>query len=182
MLWLWILINMTDEREISFEVLGAPVPEGSLHGIPIRGKNGKTSVNLIHNNDKELKKYRKTIANVADEFHDIMYTENTDMGYEISIIFYIQRPESTKRPLPTVRGTGDLDKLVRAVLDAVTANDKYSIKGLFKDDSQVIRIKATKYYTEAENPEPKTKITLRKVLLPSKMVKDDTGLLFDDDI
>ena len=163
------------EREVEFSVEGTPVPQGS-----VRAFGG----HIVHNKDKELRKYRKSIAKVADDFHDMMYTEDKNMGYEISLIFYVEKGLNVKRPLPTVKGKnmGDLDKFTRSVLDALTENPKEKIKGLWMDDCQVVRIKATKYYIDNKHPKPITYIKVRKVLLASSFKSDGVATTFDDDL
>lgn len=171
--------------DVEFIVMGDPVPEGSVRGIPYQRKdNGRTGVNIIHNKSKELQEYRKKISTVADVFHDDMYSDNKDMGYEITMVFYIQKAETAKRPFPTVKakGHGDIDKFTRSVLDALTANEKLKTKGVWADDSQVVRIKSTKYYTDAKHPHPMTFIKIRKVLLPNSMKVDESSFVLDDDV
>ena len=53
------------------------------------------------------------------------------------MIFTMARPRTVSRPEPSV--APDLDKLVRAVLDGLTAI-------AYRDDGQVVRITATKQY------------------------------------
>lgn len=60
-----------------------------------------------------------------------------DGPVSMQLTFRLTAPKSVRREHPTVRP--DLDKLVRAVLDALT--------GLaYKDDSQVVSIQASKTY------------------------------------
>ncbi len=156
-------------NEVTFTVIGEAVPEGSMHGIPIR-RGKKMGVNLVHNNDKDLKKYRKAVADVADKFHDELFTDNKDMPYAVSIVFFLPKGKTVKRKYPTVRGTGDIDKIVRAVLDALTENiEKYKIKGVMSDDAAVIRIKATKFYVNTQYAQPQTIIRIKRVLLSTEV-------------
>lgn len=171
-------------NDITFTVIGTPITEGSMMGIPFRRKGGKMGVNLIHTKDKQLKGYRKSIANVADDYHDLIYSDNKDMAYAVTIIFYMEKGKSVKRQFPTVKGKGsaDIDKLTRSCLDALTKNEKYKIKGLFMDDVQVIRIKATKYYVDAKHPVPQTIITVKRVLLSAEYTDLDEASIIDDDL
>ena len=57
----------------------------------------------------------------------------------MEIIFTMLRPKTVTRPEPSV--APDLDKLIRGVLDALTAV-------VYRDDSQVTRITAQKVYGE----------------------------------
>lgn len=160
------------EREVTFCVVHPPVTQGSM----CVGRGG----HMYHQNDKKLKAYRTALAKKADEYHDIIYSTNGDMGFEVTIVFYLERPKSVKRPLPTRKF--DVDKLTRAVLDALTSNERYKIKGLWPDDCQVIRIKSTKYYTDDEHPEPCTIVTVRRVLRPKAFAVDESADSLDEDI
>ena len=64
---------------------------------------------------------------------------------EIRASFYMPRPKSVKRAEPTVKP--DLDKLQRALLDALTSI-------VYRDDAQVVEIRASKHYVNAEVPQP----------------------------
>lgn len=167
------------ELEVEFFVVCPPIPEGSM----CVGRGG----HMYHQNAKDLKTYRKALAKVADTYHKDIFSENNEMGYEVTIIFYLEKPASVKRPFPTVRGTGDLDKLTRAVLDALTRtvdkkSKKVTVEGLWADDAQVVRIKATKYYCDKEHPQESTFVKVRRVLRPLAMLDDEAGKSLDNDI
>ena len=57
--------------------------------------------------------------------------------------FLLPRPKTVVRQRPIGRFEGDLDKHVRSILDAATGI-------IYKDDSQVAEIHATKHYTDGE--------------------------------
>ena len=58
--------------------------------------------------------------------------------------FLLPRPKTVVRQRPTGRFDGDIDKHVRSVLDALTGI-------AYKDDSQVVEVSASKYYTDSES-------------------------------
>lgn len=62
-----------------------------------------------------------------------------DVPVSVRITFLMPRPKTVKRHMPTV--PPDVDKLCRAVLDALTD------AGVWVDDSQVVDLGATKIYT-----------------------------------
>lgn len=168
-------------NEVTITVMGEPITEGSMHGIPFHKKGKQMGCNIVHNNDVELKAYRKAIANIADKYHDELFTDNKDMPYAVSMVFFIPKGKSVKRKYPTVRGTKDLDKVCRAVLDALTQNiEKYRIKGVMSDDAAVIHIKATKFYVNAQYPEPQTIIRIKRVLLSSEFSDIEECLNIED--
>jgi len=72
---------------------------------------------------------------------------------EINVIFHMQRPKTVTRKEPFKRP--DIDKLARAVLDALTGV-------AYEDDEQVVKLVASKEYTD--NPGVTIKIVDRQKL------------------
>ena len=70
----------------------------------------------------------------------------------VELCFYLPRGKTVRRALPAVKP--DLDKLVRAVLDALTGY-------CYKDDGQAVGVLASKQY--AVDEDPGVHITLSKV-------------------
>lgn len=96
----------------------------------------------------------KTLAN-PDDWHNRvpqvlalkarrLLTSPLDGPIELIADFHIAKPKTTKfGDAPTGHGTGDLDKLLRALGDAVTTS------GIITDDSRITRIIAEKIYATA---------------------------------
>lgn len=77
-----------------------------------------------------------------------------DVPVQAEIEFTFPRPLAAKNRLyPHLRSVGDIDKLVRAVLDALQPTILY-------DDSLVVRLTATKDY-ESDGKPPGARITIR---------------------
>lgn len=122
--------------EIELRILGLPAPQGSKKVIHGR---------LIEASGQKLKTWRKQIAEACQ----------TNAGNEIvlgpvgiEVEFYLPRPASvrqSKRPLPIV--PPDLDKLLRGLLDGIGQSGV-----VWGDDSQVVRISATKKYADEADP------------------------------
>jgi crossover junction endodeoxyribonuclease RusA len=112
---------------ISFSVKGTPIQQGSMKFI-------RPGV-MIHSRAVELTTWRADIAQAAKTAGCKPITD----PIEITMKFRIKRPKSVKRNYPTV--APDLDKYVRAVNDGLTGV-------AFVDDSQVIKILATKEYAD----------------------------------
>ena len=125
---------------IEFAVRGFPVPQGSTRAFVIKGRAHTTSDN------PNLREWRELVRKVAqDHAPPALWTSPVSARLE----FRLMRPAS----IPTHRGRGkkrhpvkylptkkpDLDKLVRAVFDALTGI-------VWKDDSQVIEVLASKAY------------------------------------
>jgi Holliday junction resolvase RusA-like endonuclease len=109
---------------ISFRVDGIPVPQGSM-----RVFNG----HVVHNKGAELAVWRSAIAIEAKRAGC-----TPEPGpVKLDLLFVMLKPKTVKRDFPTV--APDLDKLIRAALDAMTAI-------AYIDDGQVIEITANKVY------------------------------------
>ena len=145
------------------------IPAKELQWGPTSNKS------LTHQNAKGINKIRKDFRTEMEELHDMFYTENKDIAFYIDVTYYVYKGKSVKRPFPTVRGTGDIDKLLRCSLDAMTYDEKKNKVGLFSDDSAVIGVSMWKLYTNEENPESKTVVKLVKILLPDfvKLKQDE---------
>lgn len=110
----------------TFRVYGEPVPQGSLKVIHGR---------VMHINGKKLREWRGKIQAAALQNGQSIL----DGPVTVNCVFYVRRPKTVTRNEPSVRP--DLDKLIRAVLDALTGV-------AFVDDSQVVEIHASKHYGE----------------------------------
>lgn len=109
---------------IEFRVEGQPVPQGSMKVI-----NG----HVIHSQGSALAHWRSAIALSARKAGAFP----TRDAITIAMTFTMVKPRTVKRKYPTV--PPDLDKLIRAVLDGLTAI-------AYVDDSQVMEIYAKKIY------------------------------------
>jgi Holliday junction resolvase RusA-like endonuclease len=110
---------------------GSPVPQGSFRHV---GKGRIISANPKLNN------WRQTIADqIAQQTHHRLI----DAPVTVQLLFTLERPKSVSRALPTVKP--DLDKLVRAALDAISL-ERYC--QILKDDSCVVNIRAGKRYAD----------------------------------
>jgi Holliday junction resolvase RusA-like endonuclease len=120
--------------EVSFSITGDPASQGS-HAI----MNGR----IVQVNSKKHKAWRTAIVNevIASLPAD---WEPIDGPCELIVMFYLPKPVSVKRSSPSV--APDLDKLVRAVGDAL------AIAGVYTDDSRITRISARKLYAQGIEP------------------------------
>ena len=113
-----------------FFIKGVPKPKGSVHayarGVAVHTKTSKEWEQIINFN--LLQNVRTgPIFNEGPVF--------------VELDFYLPKPKSARRKSPYVYP--DLDKLVRAILDAMTGI-------IFKDDSQVTEIRTRKLYADNE--------------------------------
>lgn len=123
--------------EITFDVLGRPAPQGSKRSV-----GGGRFIEA----SKFLPTWRTDLKIAATEAAASNEWTVVDGPVELEVIFYLDRPSSiskTARPYPVV--PPDLDKLVRAVGDALTGV-------IYRDDSQIIRLLAWKQYADTREP------------------------------
>jgi Holliday junction resolvase RusA-like endonuclease len=114
-------------------VLGTPVGQGRLSAIG-RGR-------VIHSNAKTLLPWRQDIAGrVAQEMGGRPPLEGPVW---LSATFIFTRPKTAGRDRWAPHKRPDLDHLVRALLDGITAG------GGWADDAQVIAISASKMYGDS---------------------------------
>ena len=120
--------------EVSLSVVGDPASQGS-HAI-MQGR-------IVQVNSKKHKAWRNAITQTAlatlpGDWQPI------DEPCELIVNFYMPKPASATRSLPTV--SPDLDKLIRAVGDSLTDS------GVVVDDSRIVRISARKLYAIGIEP------------------------------
>jgi Holliday junction resolvase RusA-like endonuclease len=137
-------------------VPGRPAPQGSKHARPIyRGRGDAKQftgkVAQVDMGGDALKTWRDDLRGQLLEQHGQPATRFGDAAVAVHLEFRIARPKSHYRtgrnthllrdgapPRPT--GKPDIDKLSRAVLDAITS------AGVWHDDAQVVQLQAAKVY------------------------------------
>jgi Holliday junction resolvase RusA-like endonuclease len=128
-----------------FRVFGKPSPQGSK----IPGVNSETGKMFVRDQGGQgLKDWRKNVAQAAELARPggdcTEPTFGAEVPVKVQVLFFIDRPKSAKRPLPSVKP--DLDKYVRAVLDSMKDAKMY------KDDGQVVELVAYKRYATSAEP------------------------------
>lgn len=124
---------------LSFFVPGKPVPQGSKRHV---GKG------VMVESAKDLKPWRESIrwaAMQAGRFGSVGEIRHSDGPISVRLHFTMPRPLSApKRSTPPAVKRPDLDKLIRAVLDALSS------AGTWRDDSQVVEVYASKRIAEID--------------------------------
>lgn len=123
-----------------FTVPGHPVAQGSMTGF-VDKRSGR--VQLKPSNERQLKAWRKLIIDEAQALAE--HHGQLTGPLEVDAEFRFQMPPS--RSPKAIRDLGrwpmevqpDIDKLVRAVLDALT------LSGLIHDDRQIAVVHASKH-------------------------------------
>jgi Holliday junction resolvase RusA-like endonuclease len=129
---LWPTEQGPEPGGVHFRVFGSPAPQGSKKGFV----NPRTMrAVIVDDNKAPLRSWRQDITRTAIEARgQIQFTGPV----LVEALFYLKRPAAhfgvhgLKPNAPSyVMTKPDLDKLLRGLLDAVTAS------GLWRDDSQV---------------------------------------------
>jgi Holliday junction resolvase RusA-like endonuclease len=118
---------------VSFTVRGLPVPQGSSRAFAIGGKARIVSTSA------PLSAWRNAIAVAASRemgTHPVF-----DESLEVNATFLLPRPVSVPkgRVYPSVKP--DIDKLTRALFDALTGV-------VWRDDSRVVQMSISKRYSD----------------------------------
>jgi crossover junction endodeoxyribonuclease RusA len=144
-----------DQRIIVFDVIGKPVTQGSKQYM---GKG-----RMLEVNHDSLRAWRLDIKQAA---YDKMMTEYgpgwfRDGAFSISMVFRFARPQGhygakglrPSAPQYMTTRKGDVDKLSRAVLDALTTT-------IYTDDAQVVSLQADRRYAVKPQELPGVSITV----------------------
>jgi len=138
---------MSDDLQldvIEFFVHGDARPQGSTRAyIPAGWKHA-----IITSTSKGLKEWRRLVADVAQRQAP---QELWEGPIEIELNFGMPRPKSAPKRVVYPITRPDIDKLARAILDALT-------KVIYKDDSQIVGLFVTKDYST-----PGVKVVLSKL-------------------
>jgi len=131
-------VNGPRGRSVRFVVRGLPRPQGSLSAW---GERGSGRVRVVHAGGIPFKRWRSAVSTAA-----LMACVDSPMfkrGVVVVLEFRIPRPA---RNTDTDCHDGpDIDKLARAVLDAMSGV-------VYEDDRQVGTLHASKAYANTDNP------------------------------
>lgn len=133
-------------RQLTFRAFGVPVTQGSMNAY----RRGDRVV-MTHSRSRELTAWRADVAEAAYVAASLGgWPMGTTEYLGLSLRFLFRRPASHIGQRVSVRASHraampgpDLDKLTRAVLDALTGV-------LYDDDRRVVVIHARKCWTEGE--------------------------------
>ena len=120
---------------IEFTVYGIPEAQGSTRAFIPKGWGRP----VVTSTNKKVKPWRQEIARTAAEAPGMKCFLRKDGGVSVSLSFLLPRPESLAKKYTVANKRPDIDKLVRAVLDALTGI-------AYEDDSQVVKLDVSKAY------------------------------------
>lgn len=132
---------------LSLFVSGRARTKGSLDGDAVRdGAGNLTGRVYLHDKPHSARWRREIVAAVARqrgiELRRIRDAERmTQSAVQVRLMFWFNKPKSNTDYAPTTITIGDIDKLTRNVLDALTDARVYL------DDSDVVEVTALKAWT-----------------------------------
>lgn len=139
-------------------VPGLPRAQGSLKHV---GKG-----RMVHS--AGLIKWRDTITRTLQQWTGTYFGawEPLDGPVEVRAVFYLPRPKTVKRQLPTA--SPDVDKLARGLLDSLAPKkNRLPAEGAFLlDDSRVVDLRVSKRYVhdfDGDGAEPGVRIKVRRI-------------------
>lgn len=130
----------------TFWVAGLPVPQGSSRAFVVAGRARITSTS-----GHRLQDWRQAIASEAR----FAFNELIAGPVLVRAEFFVPRPASRRKADLHPDRRPDLDKLARAVLDALTGV-------AVADDAQVVQLVASKAYA-APTGQPGVRVTVEEV-------------------
>jgi len=152
---------VTGPVSISFFVPGIPVSQGSKRAFVIRDKSGRHRP-VLTESAKGLPQWRATVA-LAGRQALMKGNEGATVGWWakkallVRLAFYLPRPASLPKKVQDAVKRPDLDKLTRAVLDALTGI-------VWVDDSQITRLELAKDY--AHTPHHNVEVGVAVIVTP----------------
>lgn len=132
-------------RSLEVWVTGVPAAQGSKRHVG----NGR-----MIEQSKRVKPWREAVAYTA-------LRQRSKIGGPLTgplmldALFVLPRPRTSTRTWPNIRP--DLDKYLRAVMDALTT------AGVWGDDGQVVAISAAKKYPNTVTPHAGVRLIIREV-------------------
>lgn len=129
----------------SFFVPGEPITEGSTRAFA----SGQRVV-VTHDRGPELGQWRLKVAHAAEAAAEAAYWEvGYDGPVEVWTEFRLPRPKSAPKSRKHAQMRPDLDKLQRAIGDALAP---YKRLGILRDDSRIVVWHAVKRYADDAHP------------------------------
>ena len=115
---------------VSFQVHGTPAPQGSK----TRTRYG------MFESSKRVKPWREAVTNAASKETPL------EPPYDVKVFFFIQPPKKTTAAYPVAPNIGDIDKMLRATYDGLTAS------GIITDDRHIVAGEQSKEWAGVDGP------------------------------
>ena len=119
---------------ITFTAYGTPIPQGSTKAFMRPGMKFP----IVTADNAKTKPWRQAIVDACRSL--LAGRQPLEGPVEVRVVFYLPRPKSAPKRITEPSKKPDLDKLARALGDAMTT------AGVWRDDAQVISTLARKAF------------------------------------
>jgi len=145
---------------LAFTVWGEAQPQGSAKAFVPKG----WSRPIITSDNADLKSWRQLVAEAANRALGNRPTSELFLeGVRLTIAFYLPRPKSLPKRQTAHTKKPDIDKLVRAICDALS-------QLVFRDDSQVCELVTAKHYAaEGQPPHVEVRVEATAAIEPIRV-------------
>lgn len=150
---------------LEFTVVAEPIPKGSTKAFVPKG----WARPIITNANPRTKAWQALVAEAASRALQLLPTLEravTPDAVRVDVVFYLPRPKSLPKKTLAHLKAPDVDKLARAILDALT-------HVCWRDDSQVVGLFVSKAYADVnDSPRAWIRVTSVAGLAPIVLPKD----------
>lgn len=134
----------SERRVVTLRIVGKPEPKGSARAfVPLSWAReavaaGRQPRAVVTSDNPHAASWQSLIRGCAQT----LYEPPFGGPVQVAVVFRLPRPKSLPRKVthPVAARSGDIDKLARSVLDALTGV-------LFADDAAVVDLRARKVFT-----------------------------------
>jgi Holliday junction resolvase RusA-like endonuclease len=158
---------VSGDLPLVFTVTAVPKPQGSKRAFVVKAKgDGKARAVVVDSDKEPLRAFREAVRATAVE----QGAEQLTGPVRVVLAFALPKPKSAERGprrWPIGKNAGDVDKLTRAVLDALT--DAH----VWGDDGQVVELKVRKDYPGTREAGYQTAPGVRVLVEPARTADRD---------
>jgi Holliday junction resolvase RusA-like endonuclease len=126
---------------VTLTVYGTPIPQGSTKAFMRPGMK----LPIVTADNVKTKPWRQAIVDASRE--QVAGQAPLDGPLSLRVVFYLPRPKTAPKRVTEPAKKPDTDKLLRAVMDALTA------AGVWADDAQVVQVEARKVFAGGAHDE-----------------------------
>jgi Holliday junction resolvase RusA-like endonuclease len=119
---------------VEFVAYGVPIPKGSMKAFMPKGARRP----VVTSDNSQTKPWEEIVRWAAVEA--MGKAEPLEGPVELRVTFFLPRPASAPKRVTRPTKKPDLDKLIRAVKDAMKR------AGVYRDDAQVVQVEACKVF------------------------------------
>lgn len=134
------MTDLAAYRALDVFVPGVPIPQGSTRAFAVPGRGART----VHGNGAKLGVWRTAVTVTCHG--EWGGAPPIDEAAVVVVDFFLPRPKSTPKRVTAPMRKPDLDKLGRAILDALTD------ASVLADDARVCTLTLAKFYASDRYP------------------------------